>query len=97
MSTQQSILLAFASLCLCALLFFSVFGEDGLSDLRNLKREKALIIKKNELLNQQNMEKYREIHRLENDLAYIEEIARKELGMIKNDEVIIKPKRQSTP
>jgi cell division protein FtsB len=94
-STQQRLLVILASLCLCALLFFLVFGEDGLVDLRKLKQEKALLFEKIEILHQENMEKYREIHRLENDLAYIEEIARNELGMIKSGEIILKPKTPS--
>ncbi|MBW2177339.1 MAG: septum formation initiator family protein, partial [Deltaproteobacteria bacterium] len=34
---------------------------------------------------------YRTIKRLRNDPQYIESVARKELGMIKEDEVILKP------
>jgi cell division protein FtsB len=34
---------------------------------------------------------YRSIERLKSDPAYIESIARKELGMIRKEEIIIKP------
>ena len=76
------------------LLFFIIFGEDGVVDLRALRQERILILEKNKILQLENMEKYREVHRLENDLTYIGEVARKELGMVRGDEVIIKPKRQ---
>jgi len=95
MSTQQSFFIVLALLCLCALFFFLIFGEDGLAELRDLRQEKTLLLEKIEILNQQNLEKYLEIQRLENDLTYIGEIARKDLGMIKDGEVIIKPKKLS--
>lgn len=94
MRTSQKILLSLAILTLCVLFFLIIFGDDGLADFQWLKKEKALITEKNEMLKQENMEKYREIDRLENDPSYIEEVARKELGMVKGDEVIIKPERQ---
>ncbi len=93
MSTKQSILLALAILCLFSLLLFIVFGESGLADLNLLKQERNRIVDKNEQLTQENLAKYREIDRLENDLAYVEQVARDDLGMVKPDEVIINPKK----
>ena len=93
MSTKQSILLALAILCLFSLVLFIVFGESGLADLNLLKQERDRIAEKNEQVTQENLTRYREIDRLENDLEYVEQVARDELGMVKPDEVIIKPKK----
>ena len=96
MSTKQSILLAFAILCLFSLLLLIIFGESGLADLNILKKEKSRIEEESEKLNQENIAKYREIDRLKHDLVYVEKVARDELGMIREGEVIIKRNTSQT-
>lgn len=96
MSTKQSILLAFAILCLFSLLLLIIFGESGLADLNILKKEKSRIEEESEKLNQENIAKYREIDRLKHDLDYVEKVARDELGMIREGEVIIKRNTSQT-
>lgn len=92
MKTREKILLSFAILALFSMLFFVIFGENGLADLNLLKQERNLLLEKNQALEQKNIALYREIHRLKNDLKYIESVARRELGMIRKDEVIFKLK-----
>ena len=92
MKTREKILLSFAILTLFSMLFFVIFGENGLADLNLLKQERSLLLEKNQALEQKNIALYREIHRLKNDLKYIESVARRELGMIRKDEVIFKLK-----
>ena len=92
MKTREKILLSFAILALGSMLFFVIFGENGLADLNLLKQEQNLLLEKNKALEQKNIALYREIHRLKNDLKYIESVARRELGMIRKDEVIFKLK-----
>ena len=96
MSTKQSILLALAILCLFSLLLLIIFGESGLADLNILKKEKSRIEEESEKLNQENIAKYREIDRLKHDLDYVEKVARDELGMIREGEVIIKRNTSQT-
>jgi cell division protein FtsB len=74
------------------MLLFIVFGENGLTDLYKLKMEKDNLLKKNDELKKENLSLYREIERLKNDPGYVEDVARKELGVIGKDEVIIKIK-----
>jgi cell division protein FtsB len=74
------------------MLLFIVFGENGLTDLHKLKMEKDNLSKKNEELKKENLSLYREIERLKNDPSYVEDVARKELGVIGENEVIIKVK-----
>lgn len=88
-------LLAVSALLLLALFFFILVSEHGLADLRFLKKEHDQLVEENRRLSQENQAISVEIHRLKHDLAYIESIARQELGMIGKDEIILKP--QSPP
>jgi cell division protein FtsB len=69
-----------------------VSGDNGLTDLYRLKIKKDNLTKKNEELKKKNLSLYREIERLKNDPGYVEDVARKELGVIGKDEVVIKVK-----
>jgi len=95
MTRNQSVLLSISILVLTALLFFIIVSEHGLLDLRLLKQEKAKLVQENNRLTQENRAISIEIDRLKHDPAYIESIARQELGMIGENEVILKSKRLS--
>ncbi len=82
---------------MCLMLLFIVFGENGLTDLYKLKMEKDNLSKKSDELKKKNISLYREIERLKNDPGYVEDVARKELGVIGKDEVIIKVKKKKGP
>lgn len=90
MTLKQSILLSFAILGLVCLLLALVFGEQGLADLRLLKKKHQALILENRTLAVENISLHNEIYRLKNDPEYIESVARSELGMIGRDEVIFK-------
>lgn len=90
MSLKKNIMLVLAIITMCLMLLFIVFGENGLTDLYNLKIRKDNLTKKNEEIKQKNLSLYREIERLKNDPSYVEDVARKELGVIGKDEMIIK-------
>ena len=95
MAKTQNILISIAILLLLALFFFIIVSEHGLADLIFLKQERRKLVEKSEQLTRENISIGIEIDRLKHDPAYIENIARKELGMIGVDEVILKP--QSHP
>lgn len=76
------------------MLLFIIFGENGLTDLYRLKTKRDRIVKKTVELTKKNLSSYREIERLKNDPKYVEDVARKELGVIGKDEVIIKVKKR---
>ena len=92
MSDRQKILLSIVILVLFSLLLFIMFSDNGLADLFKLKSEKDRLLQENARLKRENLTMYRMIERLKNDPEYIESIARKELGMIKKGEVILKSK-----
>jgi cell division protein FtsB len=91
-SLKKNILLVLAIVAMCLMLLFIVFGENGLSDLYRLKKQKENLSQKNDELKKENISFYREIERLKHDPRYVEDVARKELGVIGKDEVIIKVK-----
>ncbi|MBW1727460.1 MAG: septum formation initiator family protein [Deltaproteobacteria bacterium] len=93
MISKQNILLALAIIVLFSLLIFTIFGENGLSDLYRIKTERDILLKKNDKLIRENLSLYREIERLKNDPEYVENVARNELGVIGKDEVVIKVKK----
>lgn len=90
MKPNEKILLSSVILLMFFIFLFILFGNNGLFDLRLLKQEKNRLIEKNDGLNQKNLLLYREIERLKNDLEYVEHMARQELGMVGQDEVVVK-------
>lgn len=90
MGSRKNILFAAIICLLSSLLLFIVFSENGLLDLNRLKAERNQLLQKNAALNQENLSLYREIERLKKDPEYVENVARKELGVIGKDEVVIK-------
>jgi len=91
-SSKQKVLFSLSILILFSLLLFIIFGDNGLVDLNLLKKEKNRLIEKNDKITMNNISLYREIDRLEHDSGYIEDVVRRELGLIAEDEVIFKLK-----
>ena len=92
MSLNKNIMIGLAIMMMIMMLLFVVFGEKGLTDLHRLKTQKDNVSLKNEELTKENLSLYREIDRLKHDPGYVENVARKELGFVGKDEVIIKVK-----
>lgn len=90
MTTKQNIILSLIILILFSLLLLIIFGDNGLVDFVLIKGESDRLVEKNEKLNQENLNMYREIDRLKNDPKFVENVVRQELGVIGKDEVIFK-------
>jgi cell division protein FtsB len=97
MSLKKKILLFLAILVLFNLILVVIFSDNGLVDLILLKKEKERSAEKNREVIRENLSLYREIERLKHDPEFIESVARKELGVVGKDEVILKPRSSSTP
>ena len=97
MTRKQGIFLCIAGLLLFSLLFFIIFGEHGFMDLNIFKTERDQLLEKNEQLTHENISLSIEIDRLKHDPKYIENIARQELGMVAEDELILKPQKLPQP
>ncbi|WP_300666801.1 septum formation initiator family protein [Desulfoluna sp.] len=78
------------ALVLILLLVPLVFMRWGFLDLK--ERQKELVDRQamNVTIAQENRQLGEEIRRLKNDPAYLEYIARKELGMVAKDEIVVK-------
>jgi cell division protein FtsB len=76
-------------LALVALILgFAVFGERGLLHMLKLSGQKATLAQKIAETEAQNEELRGEIAALRSDRHYIERIARTELGMVRDDELV---------
>lgn len=95
MTRKLHILLSIAVLLLIALFFFFIVSEHGLADLRIIKKERDRLVENNKRFTRENLTIGVEIDRLKHDPAYIESIARQELGMIGKDEIILKSQSQT--
>ncbi len=83
-----------ALLSLALLFMMIIWGDSGFFDLMRLKQEKEIMMEKSRSTENENVELYRTIKRLKHDPKYIENIARKELGMVGQNEVIFKFKEE---
>ena len=97
MTKKQSIFLSIALGLMFSLLFFIIFGEHGFIDLNSVKAEQNRLSAENEQLTQTNLTLSVEIDRLKHDPHYIESVARQELGMVGENELILKPRRMPKP
>lgn len=83
---RRFLILIVASILILGLLTF--FGEKGIFHLLHLRKELARIKEMNRKIEEENQKLKEEVRRLQNEKRYIEEIARKELGMVKEGEII---------
>jgi cell division protein FtsB len=74
--------------CLAFILFFTVFGDKGLLRIFELRKDKAKIEKRLIEIRSENENLKREVVALQSDRRYIERIARKDLGLVRSNEVI---------
>jgi cell division protein FtsL len=86
MRKKRILLLVVGFLLILGLLTF--FGEKGILHTMRLQRELAKIQEDNRQIEMENQKLKEEVRRLKVEKRYIEEIARKELGMVKEGEVI---------
>lgn len=80
---------AFISIALtvtCSLVLF--YSDQGLMRLRHLKDEKSKLESVNSDLREENRRLVNRIKRVKSDAGYIEDEARRKLGLIRPDEVI---------
>ncbi len=94
MKTRHKIALAGGGLLMLGLVGLILFGRNGYVDYGRLKTQKTRLVERNKCAEDENALLRRRVKRLETDDAYIEHVARKELGMIAGDEVVYKFKQQ---
>ena len=77
-----------ASLAGCGLLLTAIFGGHGLMRWLQFDQDKKTLSAELEKIQEQNARTRREIDSLIRNEKYIETIARRDLGMVKADEII---------
>ena len=91
MSIKQKILFSLAMTAVVSTSLLIIFGENGLNDYNRMNFRHQQLLLDNESITVENARLYRQINRLKNDPVFIESIARQELGMIGQREIIVKP------
>ena len=81
-------LLLFVLFLFVVLGLLTFFGDKGILHLVGLQKELARMNEKNLKIEEENRKLKEEVRRLQHEKRYIEEIARKELGMVKKGEII---------
>ncbi len=75
-------------LLLSVMIFFTFFGDKGLLKVYRLRRELREIERANMELRRENRKLRDEISNLRTNKKYIEELARRELGLVRKGEII---------
>lgn len=88
MPMKKIVLIMLFFLTLIIIVAFTIFGQQGFMHMRKLQKEVEEFENHNAKLQKENEALRHEIKRLKDDLRYIEELARKELGLIKEDELL---------
>ncbi len=70
------------------ILGFALFGDRGILHMLKLSGQKATLVEEITRHEVQNEALRREIDALKNDRGYIERVARTELGMVRDDELV---------
>lgn len=86
--SKRGVLWIFPILLVLGLGFLISNGYHELQLMKQLAQKRGALILVNQELNRANEEMYRKIIRLKQDPIYLEEIARKEFGLVKPDEII---------
>lgn len=94
MSRKHRILISLALLGLSMLTLKIFFSDNGVVDFVKMQKEYARLVERNDAVRKENVALYREIDRLNNDMKYLEEVARNELGFIGPEEIIVRLKNQ---
>ncbi len=88
MEMKRKRILLFIIFLFLILGFLTFFGDKGILHLLRLKKELTRIKEVNTKMEGENRNLREEVRRLQHEKRYIEEIARKELGMVKEGEII---------
>ena len=96
---MKKIVCIICGIALFAIIIFTVFGQRGLVHLNRLRSELHRYQQENHILTEKNRKLAQEIELLRNNLEYIEETARSQLGMAYPDEIIYQviPPQSSQP
>jgi cell division protein FtsB len=90
MDIWQKIMFSASAIIILTLFGFIIFNDKGLLDRAEMKKERNKISSRKAAVIAENSKMFQEIDRLQNDVHYIERVARHTLGMIADDEFVVK-------
>ena len=76
------------SVIVCGSVGMVLYGENGFFHLLRMEREKKSLLETRDEWREKNRELYVQIQRLRSDLGFIEKSARKELGLVRDGELV---------
>ena len=68
--------------------YFALFGEKGVVKIIQLRRERDRILSEVRWIQEENKRLKDEVRRLREDPNYLESVARRDLGLIKENEIL---------
>lgn len=96
---RYSLFSKLAILVVLLILGVALFGEKGVVRLVKLMRESEALREEVQALKDDNAQLREEIEALRSDHRYLEQLARRELGMVREDEIIyqFRPAKETSP
>lgn len=90
MSILEKSLLVTAVVAIIILAFLIVYGEKAYIEGSRLRLREQILTQTNLKLEKENMALEKKIERLKKDIRYIEHLARHELGMVAENELVFR-------
>lgn len=87
-SARQKIFFVIGLVAMVCMVFLSLYGDGGFYDLRRLQDKGDRMVQENNRLEEENRRLLRQVNRLKTDPEYVEDMARKDLGMVGEDEMV---------
>jgi len=88
-TASQNIAMVLAVMAIVFMFFLIIVGDKGISALQLMKNERLALLSTHAELKRKNLQLLHEIGRIKTDPAYIEAIARQDLGLIGKKEIVI--------
>lgn len=90
MNKDQRNVIVVGLVIIALLLFYTVFSERGVLKGRQLALQRDALIAKSKIIEAENAQLAEELKRLNKDLKTIEKVARSQLDLVKEDEILYK-------
>ena len=90
MSKDQRNIIVIGLVIIALLLFYTVFSERGVLKGRQLALQRDALIAKSKLIEAENEELAEDLKKLNSDLRTIERVARSQLDLVKENEILYK-------
>lgn len=94
---EKKVIQGLILLSILVVAILSLFGDKGLLQYYQLKQQQSRLEQEIETLRQERKEWINKVHALKNNRKYMETVARQELGMVHNTEIMIQLNSITSP